>query len=482
MLSFRPVLYINGILLIILSLFMTGPIIADLSNGDDGWRAFSTAQIITAFLGATIMLINRAPRFHLSLKETFVMAGTSWLLLALFAAMPIYIEPSLDISFARAFFESMSGITTTGATALHGLDDMSHGLLLWRMILHWIGGIGFLIVALAILPLLEVSGMQIFKTQSFSSEEVMTSARHTASFICGIYTLLTLCCALLLSFAGLDAFNAICHAMSAISTGGFANSDQSIAIFNNWKVEAILIAFMIIGALPFFIYLRLMRGEWSKAFHDSQVRVFLLIIFILSCIVTAELVFKGAIAPNEAFHKALFMVTSIITTTGFASGDYQLWGPITIAIAFIAMFIGGCSGSTAGGIKVFRLQILFSILHTQIRRLFQPNGVFDMRYNGKPVESNLQAAVAGLFFAYIIAWLGFTFLLKCFGLEFTTAISGAASALSNVGPGLGEQIGPAGHFGFLPEPALWTLSAAMLFGRMEILTLLVLLTPRFWRG
>jgi trk system potassium uptake protein TrkH len=478
--SFKPVFFINGILLLILSAAMFLPVIVDLAHGSGDWQVFASAQLITAFVGFALIFANREDSFSLNLRQTFVLTSISWVFMTAFAALPFCFS-EVHLSYTRAFFEAMSGLTTTGSTVIVGLDDLSKGILLWRAMLQWLGGIGFLVVALAVLPLLQVSGMQIFKTQSFGMEKVLPSAQQMAFYILMLYICLTLACAILLFAADMSLFDAFCHAMTSVATGGFANYDNSIGHFNSASVDWIVISFMWLGALPFVQYVRMLKGNSRAIIDDVQVRAFFGILLSLSAIVALYLVYTDQKTFVDAIRSSVFMLTTLMTTSGFASGDYGSWGPLVVGVAFVAMYLGACSGSTAGGIKIFRLQILWAMLQQQVRKLIVPHGMFQVHYNKKVVDSDILTSVAVFFFVHIMTWLAITLLLHMTGLDFMTAVSAAITAVSNVGPGLGQLIGPAGTFAPLPDDAIWILSVGMLLGRMEFLTLFVLLAPRFWR-
>lgn len=478
--SFKPVFFINGILLLILSAAMFLPVLIDLAHGSGDWKVFASAQLITAFVGFALIFANREDSFSLNLRQTFILTSISWVFMTAFAALPFCFS-EVQLPYTRAFFEAMSGLTTTGSTVIVGLDDLSKGILLWRAMLQWLGGIGFLVVALAVLPLLQVSGMQIFKTQSFGTEKVLPSAQQMAFYILMIYVCLTLACAILLFAADMSLFDAFCHGMTSVATGGFANYDNSIGHFNSPSIDWIVISFMWLGALPFVQYVRMLKGNSRAVIDDVQVRTFFGILFALSAIVALSLVYTDQKPLADAIRSSVFMLTTLMTTSGFASGDYGSWGPLVVGVAFVAMYLGACSGSTAGGIKIFRLQILWAMLQQQVRKLIVPHGMFQVHYNKKVVGSDILTSVAVFFFVHIMTWLAVTLLLHMTGLDFTTAVSAAITAVSNVGPGLGPLIGPSGTFAPLPDDAIWILSIAMLLGRMEFLTLFVLLAPRFWR-
>lgn len=478
--NFKPIFYVNGILLLILSAAMLGPMIIDLTNHSPDWKAFAGMQIITAFFGFSLLFVNRQEKFSMTLKETFLLTSLSWVFMAAFGALPFCFTEA-NLTYTDAFFEAMSGITTTGSTAIVGLDNLSHGILFWRAMLHWLGGIGFLIIALAILPLLQISGMQIFKTQSFDIEKIMPSASQMAIAILFIYIFLTFACAMFLYGAGMTVFEAFCHAMATLSTGGFSTSDGSIGHFNSAMIDIIIIVFMLLGGLPFVLYLKALKGSLKSLLNDGQVQSFIGTVLFFTAMLTAYLMVTNQFGLFTALRHSAFKVVTLMTTTGYATQDYTLWGPFAISIAFLLTFLGSCSGSTAGGIKIFRLQILWSMLKQQLNRLLVPNGIFQVHYNHKPIDATVQISVGVFFFVYLASFILFGMLLMLTGLEFVTAFSGSVTALSNVGPGLGATIGPVGNFSTLAPSSIWVLSAAMLLGRLEFFTLLVLFLPRFWK-
>jgi trk system potassium uptake protein TrkH len=442
---------------------------------------FAGTQMATAFIGLALVMTTKVKQFKVNLRETFLLTSLCWVFMSAFGALPFCFSTA-DLSYTRAFFEAMASITTTGSTTMTGLDNLPHGILLWRFMLLWIGGIGFLMIALAIFPLLQISGMQLFKSQSFHIEKVMPKGHHIAAYICFTYTALTVLCAVFLKQAGMSSFDAICHAMAAISTGGISTHDAGLAWFNSAAIDTVLVTFMIAGSLPFVHYLRIVKGDFSVLWRDSQVRVFFSILLTLTLCTALWIHHRTDMGLPEALHEALFFTTSYITTTGFINEDHSTWGSFAVGVAFMAIFCGACSGSTAGGVKIFRLQILFLMLRQQACKLISPNGIFPVRYNNKAVEPGLQASVAGFFFIYITAWMMLGILLQWTGLDFETAFSGSIAAISNTGVGSGDMIGPSGNFAGLPDTAIWIMSFGMLFGRVEFLALMVLLTPKFWRG
>lgn len=478
--DFRPILYIIGMLLLVMSLSLFMPMLADLYLGNADWRVFFICIIITSFFGGSLLLSNAGRKFDINARQAFMLTFLCWLALATFGALPFKFS-TLDMSFTDAFFESMSGITTTGATVITGLEDAPPGILLWRAILQWLGGIGIIIMALSVLPFLQVGGMQIFRTELSEDEKALPRTAQLASSIGLIYVVLTLACMVMYMANGLGTFDAIAHALTTISTGGFSTYDSSLAHFDKPSIEMTATLFMIIGGMPFVLYLKAIRGNLTPLLRDSQVRLFLAIITLSIIVTVSYLTLQQSIAFPEALRRASFNIISLITGTGYVNGDYGLWGGFVVSLFFFLMVIGGCAGSTSCGIKIFRFQVFAAIIMVQIKRLIHPNGVFIAHYNGKPIPSDVPLSVMGFFFLYAFCFALLAIALSYVGLDFLTAMSGAASAISNVGPGLGDIIGPAGTYQPLPDSAKWLLSIGMILGRLEIVTVLVLLHPNFWK-
>ncbi len=482
-LDLRPVLLVVGILLIILALFMAPPMVADLAAGHSDWQVFLAASAVTLFIGVSLLLMNRAPGFaEITGRQAFLLTTVVWIALTLFAALPLMFS-ELELDFTDAIFEAMSGITTTGSTVIVGLDYAPPGILLWRAILQWLGGIGIIVMGVAILPMLRVGGMQLVRAESSDlSEKILPRAAQIASAIGMIYLTLTFACAALYWTAGMTPFDAAAHSMTTIATGGFSTRDSSIGGFQSARIEWIAILFMILGSLPFVLYIQVTNAKVSALFRDSQVRWFLGIVLIATTLVLAWLVLRSDAPWFEALRHALFNTLAVITGTGYASADYGAWGTLPVGLFFFLMCVGGCTGSTTGGIKVFRFTVLHVIAKNQLARLVRPHGVFIPSYNGRPLPEAASIAVMAFLFMFALIFAVIALALSALGLDYLTAMSGALTALANVGPGLGPIIGPAGNFASLPDSAKWLLSAAMLLGRLEILTVLILFAPTFWRS
>ncbi|MGD9804102.1 MAG: TrkH family potassium uptake protein [Hyphomicrobiaceae bacterium] len=481
----RPVFYLVGIVLLATAGMMVLPFVVDLSYGNRDWRAFAIAAAISSAAGVPLTYLNRrALKSGLTLRQAFILTPASWVSVATVGALPLFFSEygSVGGSPANAFFESVSGITTTGATVISGLDDAPPGMLLWRALLQWMGGIGIIASAIAILPALGIGGMQLFRTESSDrSDKALPKLRQIVSAIGVTYLGLTALAALVYWLLGMRPFDAVAHALTSIATGGYSTSDGS---FGTWEANGIqwfATAFMLAGSIPFVLYVRFVAGD-MRALWDQQVKTFLVLGAVVVVLLGLWLALSGQFDIEPAFRHAAFNVVSILTTTGYATTDYASWGNAVIGLFFVLTFVGGCTGSTAGGIKIFRFEIVAIMLRTHFQKLLYPNGVFPRAYAGRPVDDSVVSSVVAFLAVFFICYVVLTIALMAFGLDFLTSASGAATALANVGPGLGDIIGPTGNFESLPNGTKWLLSAGMLLGRLELFTILVLFVPRFWRG
>ena len=480
--KFSPIIYLIGMLLCILSLFMMIPALVDWLYGNNDWPAFVGASLLTLFVGAILYLSNRdSTTEHLELRQAFLLTNSAWISIALFGSLPFLLS-EIDMSFTDAIFESTSGITTTGATVINNLEATSHGILIWRALLQWLGGVGIIVMALAVLPMLSIGGMQLFKTESYETpDKVVPKAASFAAGISIVYITLTVVWALMLWFAGMPLFDSIAHAMTTLATGGYSTRSDSLAAFDSSSIEIIVIFGMIVGSLPFVHYLAITKKGLKNLFKDDQVKLFLTLIVFVVLIVSIYLNLND-IPFLEALRLASFNVISIITGTGFGTSDFNNWGGFPTTILLILMFIGGCAGSTTCGLRMARIQVLVANAKAQISKLIRPHAVVVSYYNQKPIPENVAESVMGFFFLYIISFAVIACLLGGLGLDLITAISGAASAIGNVGPGLGDIIGPSGTYNSIPELGKLFLCAGMILGRLEIFAILVMFSPLFWKN
>jgi trk system potassium uptake protein TrkH len=475
------VLYAVGWLLVILALAMLVPAAVDAARGEPDWQAFLGSAGITLFFGALLVFACQGPHREPQVRTAFLLTSLTWLAVALFGSLPFQIGEA-NLSFTDAMFETMSGITTTGSTVMVGLERTPPGLLLWRSLLQLLGGIGIVLISIIILPFLRIGGMQLFRTESSDrSAKLLPSMRALMGRILGVYLGLVGACTVALDIAGMDFFEAFNHACATLSTGGFSTRDASVGGFANPAAEWLITLFMIAGSLPMVRFVAVLQGRADLFFRDSQIRLFLAFVLIATAVLTGWLVTALDRPLLEALRLAMFNVVSVMTTTGFATTDYQLWGAPAIALFLALTIVGGCTGSTAGGIKTFRFEILWLSARLYLTGLFLPSRVARPRYESRPVDAEVINGVLSFVFFFMGAWGLFTVVLGALGLDLVTAISGSATALANVGPGLGPIIGPAGNFQPLSDSVKWTLTLAMLLGRLEFFTLLVLLHPAFWR-
>jgi len=481
MFDIRPIGCVIGILVAFLGAVMALPMLLDLYDGNGHWFVFAEAGVITVLAGGFIALAcSNGKSEGLDIQKTFLLTTTVWVALPFFGALPFYFGAT-QASIVDAFFEAVSGLTTTGSTVFSGLETLPRGLLLWRGILQWLGGIGIIVVAMVFLPELRVGGMQVFRAEAFDTMgKILPRATAIAAQISGIYVFITLACFTAYLAVGLDIFDAFVHALTTVSTGGFSNYDASFGTFSG-PAEYVATAFMLLAALPFVRYVQMINGNMFAIFSDSQVRSFLIVIAVLVGMTSFVLVSVFPHHHEQALREALFNIVSIISGTGYASVDYMAWGGFLISMFFFIGLIGGCAGSTACSVKIFRYQIMLASIKSQLQRIHSPNGVFVPRFDGRPISEDVLNSVMSFFVIFFVSLGGLAILLGMTGLDFVTALSGAATAIANIGPGLGDTIGPAGNFSQLNDVAKWLLIAGMLVGRLELMAVYILFTIKFWR-
>lgn len=457
------------------------PALVDFIDGQRNYKVFFFCSFISLFLGGLMILTSISEKRSLSVKQAFLLTTLSWFFISVFASLPLYLS-DLHLSFIDALFEAISGITTTGSTILSGLDGVSRGILLWRSITQWIGGIGIIAFAIVILPFLHVGGMHLFKTESSDTSNKLVGKAYTQiQYVLLIYLILTFACALSFYYLGMDSFDAINHAMTTISTGGYSTHDASFGFFGNPALHYIAGLFMVLGGLPFVMYTKFFFGTRVTILKEEQIRVFMYLLGFLIAIMAIWLWQNSEFTFMTSLQYSFFNTISIITTTGFATTDYTLWGSFATVFFFVITFLGSCTGSTSGGIKTLRLIVVVKFLNRSIKKLIYPNGVFRVSYQNKELGDTTIASVLGFLGLFVVSTAAITLLLMFLKLDFETALSGAATALANVGPGIGSVIGPAGNFASLPDGAKIILSIGMILGRLEIMTVLVLFLPKYWR-
>ena len=481
MASNKTVFFIIGILLVILGIFMLVPYGVQLIYNENS-NSFLSSSIITVFIGILTILASLKKEKQLNLQQAFLFSTLAWVSIAIFGGIP-FVLSNLKLSLSEAFFESMSGITTTGSTVILDLDSSPKSILIWRAIMQWLGGIGIIVMATTVLPLLKVGGMQLFKLDASGTEKILPKTIEVSVLIITIYTTLTFACAFVYWIQGMSMFDSIAHSFTTLATGGFSTHNESIGYFKNPGIEFTATIFIILGSIPFIAYLKFIKGNRRIFFQDVQIKGFIYLLIISILIMFLYLfVNNNEYSFLDNLRISSFNVISILSGTGYVTDDFGLWGEFPLIFFLFLMFVGGCAGSTTCGIKVFRLQVLFLFLKNQIKKIIYPNSIFVLNYNNQKVEDSFVNSVIVFIFSYLFIFLIIAILLSITGLDFLSAISGAATSISNVGPGLGEMIGPNGNFSQVSDVSKWILSFGMLLGRLEIFAVLVLFLPSFWRS
>ena len=477
--NYKTVFFTLGILQIILGISMVFPIIIQIIF-DELDSSFIGASLITIIFGTLFFLSNLDHDKKLSLQNAFLLTALSWLSIAVFSSLP-FIFSNLNLSITDSFFESMSGITTTGSTIITDLNSSPKAILLWRALLQWLGGIGIIVMAITLMPIMNVGGMQLFKVSSSdASEKILPKTKEITLRLILIYLILTFLCSFFYNIFGMEFFDSLTHSMTTIATGGFSNYNESIGYFNNIKIEIIAMIFIILGSIPFISYIKFLSGKKNIFYTDTQIKSFIKIIFYSIVILFFYLAIFNKSFSDVSLRSISFNVISILTGTGYVTQNFDDWGSFPLIYFLILMFIGGCAGSTTCGIKIFRVQILYLFLKNQLKKIIYPRGIFIIKYDNNNVNEKFMASIIAFIYLYIIIFFIITAMLSLSGLDFTTSISGAATSISNVGPGLGELIGPNGNFSQLPDFSKWILSFGMLLGRLELFAILVLFLPSFW--
>lgn len=484
MFDLRPIVFVLGVLLLIVAAILLVPVAYILFTDADtvsNMRAFLTASGVAALAGLPMMALTRGANFRLVPRQLYLLTVSSWIVVGTFCAVPFALS-DLHMSVVDSAFETISGVTTTGSTVLTGLDTMPLGILLWRALLQWMGGIGIVVMVVAILPHLRVGGMRLFRSEASDKSEKFTArSSEVAKSIGTVYLGLSIACAGAYWFAGMDGFNAIYHAMTTVSTGGYSTSDLSMRQFADSNVIWVSTLFMFLSGLPFVLMVQFVRGRRRAIIDDQQVRGYAYFVAVVVATIASWLAIVYGLPFGEALRIAAFSSVSIITTTGYVSIDYNLWGGLAAGAFFFMTFVGACAGSTAGGIKIFRFQIAARMLRNQINSMLHPRGMFPNKYNKQTITDEIVTSVIAFSFVFSGTIAVLAVALSLTGLDLVTSLSGAATAVANVGPGLGDVIGPMGHFGALPDMSKWILIVGMLMGRLEIVTVLILFTSAFWR-
>ena len=482
MLNFRPIALVGGTVVCAVGFLLFIPMITEIIYKSESWQSYSVPILLYLIVGGSLVITNRSVELKISIKEAFIITVLSWILLAVLCAVP-FIYTKSNLSVVDALFESMSGITTTGATILNNLDEMPKGILLWRALLQWFGGVGIIVIALVILPFLRIGGMQLFHLEGNDPyDKFLPKISSVVKKILIVYSGLTALLFILYYLNHMTMFDALAHSLTTISTGGFSTHNNSFAFFNSNSILNIAIIFMILGSFPFLLLAQTSLTNISLLFKDNQIRLFLIILIIAIGLIYY---LARSYVDGSTFYQLTtisFNTISIISGTGYVSSNFETWGNYASVLFLMLMFIGGCAGSTTGGLKIFRFQILFKYIELHLKKMLEPHAVLTAKFNGKKVQESTYESVMIFFFVYIMTFALSAILLSFSGLDFLTCISAAASAISNVGPGLGEIIGPEGNYSSLTDYSKLVLTITMFLGRLEMLTIFILLLPSFWKN
>ena len=481
--NFRAVFNIISMLIVFLGLALILPVLFSFyyGEGDDAASFFMSMAVCMA-VGLPGYWFTRRRTADLMIREGFAVVALGWTVMALFGCLPFLFSGEIP-GFTDAFFETMSGFSTTGATILTDVESMPRGLLLWRSFTQWLGGMGIIVLSIAILPFLGVGGMQLYKAEvpGPSKDKLKPRIQDTAKILWKVYLLFTGVEVVLLFIGGMSFFEALCHAFTTMATGGFSTRNGSIGEFQNPFIEYVIIFFMLAAGTNFVLHYRALRGQGKAYIRSEEFKFYVGVIGIFAVIIFADLWLRRIGGVEEAFRKSLFQTVSMLTTTGYGTADYELWAPLPQLILFVCMFVGGCAGSTGGSIKNIRHILLLKICRAEIRKSIHPTAVLPVRYNKKAVPMDVLSNITGFFLFYIFLFIAGTLVMSLLGSDMKTAFGAVAATLGNVGPGLGA-VGPSCHYAHLPALGKWLLSFLMVVGRLEIYTILIVFTRTFWRG
>jgi trk system potassium uptake protein TrkH len=477
---FSSVFHILGFLLMFLGIAMVLPVPFSLYYGDGDYQALLISAGITLLSG---FIIFKATKFERELrpKEGFAVVTFSWTLLSLFGCLPFLISGAIP-SFTDAFFETMSGFTTTGASILTDIEGLPHGVLFWRSLTHWFGGMGIIVLSLAILPFLGVGGMQMFKAEVPGpvKDKLTPRITETAKILWGVYVLISAVEALLLSLGGMNLFDSLCHTFGTMATGGFSTRNGSIGAYESAYIDYVVIIFMIVAGTNFALHYRLLRGEFRAYFRNKEFVFYLGIIALGLVIIGVEVFFRHYRDVSLTFRKSLFQVVAIMTTTGYTTEDYGKWSFGAQFVLFVLMFVGGCAGSTGGGIKVGRIYLLVKFVFSEITHLLHPHSIRPVRIGDTPIPREIVSNVVGFFITFVLLFIVGVLIMSALGLDMPTSFGAVAATINNIGPGLGN-VGPSVNYAHIPAIGKWVLSFLMLVGRLEVFTVIILFSPSFWQ-
>lgn len=482
MFDLRPVGYVIGLLVTVLGLTMLAPLLADVVTNNGEWHVFLRTSVLTVIAGSLVAgACANSVGQSLNIRQAFLLTFGAWSVLPLFGSLP-FMFGETELSFTDAYFEAVSGMTTTGSTVISGLDNLSEGLLLWRGILQWLGGLGIVIVALIFLPVMRVGGMQFFQSEGFDTlGKAMPRVMDLSSGLLNIYVGLTAILAMLYVLLGMNTFEAFVHAMTTMSTGGFSTTDDSFAAFSP-GAQYVGALFMVLASVPFVRLFQFVVGQPKPLFQDRQVRAYLVWLAYATLLVAAHRMWQDGEVSEEVFRNSLFNVVSIFSGTGYGDGDLLAWGPFPFMVVFLVGAIGGCTGSTGCSLKVFRYQILLRSFAARIRKLYAPSRVTVVTYSGTRVTEDVLNSIILMFTLFMLTFFVIAVGISLTGMPFLPSVTGAWTAVFNVGPAFGAEVTASGSLENFPETAKWLMTLGMFLGRLEIVAAAVLLLPSFWRG
>jgi len=482
MLNYKAISNLIGSLLILDGIFMLLGIPFSIYYKSDDILVLALCGAGTIIIGITLYLLTRNYKSDIRKRDGYFIVSIGWIAMSLFGALPFFFHGAIP-SFTDAFFETISGFTTTGASILNDIEALPEGLLFWRSVTQWLGGMGMIVLSIAILPVLGVGGMQLFVAEvpGPTKDKIHPRIKETAKRLWGIYVMFTMLEAVLLTIGGMTFFDAICHSFTTMATGGFSTKQASIAHFDSPFIHYVIIFFMFLAGTNFSLHYYWLHRKFENIVKNEEFKFFLILITGMALFVTGGLLLINFGGFEESFRTALFQVVSIITTTGFITSDYEIWGTFYQILFFVLLFTGGSAGSTGGGIKMVRLHLLLKNSLLEFRRLVHPRAVIPVRYNGKSVPPDIMSNVLAFFLLYVLIFITGTLVMGMMGLDFMTSLGSVATSLGNVGPGIGE-VGPSKNFAFLPDAGKWFLSLLMLMGRLELFTVLIIFSPALWKS
>lgn len=480
--NFRIVIQIIGFLLFLTGIFMLFGIPFSIYYGDSDILALVISGITTSLIGIVMWLVNKKyDKQEISKREGFLIVTLGWIFMSAFGALPFVIQGSIP-SYTDAFFETMSGFTTTGASILKEVEVLPHGILFWRSMTHWIGGMGIILLSIAILPILGIGGMQLYQAEVAgpTKDKIHPRVKETAKRLWAIYVFLTFAETGLLIIGGMNLFDALCHSFGSLATGGFSTKTKSVAFFNSAFIDYVIIFFMFLGGTNFALHYHALHGKITSYFKDSEFRFYLGFLSFTVLGTAIFLFFANSQSAEEAFRHSAFNILSILTSTGFATTDYEAWAPFFSLFFLILLLFGACAGSTSGGVKMVRYQLLIKNSILELKRLIHPHAILPVRQNGKAIPNDIISKISAFVLLYLAIFGLGSFILSLIGLDLKSAMGSVAACMANIGPGLGTT-GPVSNYSGVPDLGKWLLSFLMLIGRLELFTVLIIFSPAFWR-